>query len=382
MPPRKVKLVATAVLVCLGQWIMSGCAGNLESGVGVGSSLPGKLPASFPFPGGVGTSPGLGATEGVATGPDGILYVSSTSDLVAYDSHWRVIWNNTNALAGMPAAVNHLGDIEYNDGYLYAPVESWNGCGNFAPTLLAVYSASTGQMVTWSDITADGHEASAVAVVPASNQVVVTSFCPNENGYTTLWNYNLSTLTTNSAGSLMTYSSTTALSNPISLMQGISWNADANQFAVSADTNGPAGSLWLVSAQGLVTGPVYIVPSSASLELEGVDYISGDLYYLESGYVYGVGAVPPAPQFNVAPGAYCEAQSITISDAAAGAAIYYTNDGSMPSSASTLYSGSIAVSSSVTISAIAALNGSATSAQSVAAYNISASNCAATSQAR
>jgi hypothetical protein len=318
----------------------------------------------------------------MTTGPDGTLFVSSTSDLVAYDSRWRVIWNNTNPLAGMPAAVNHLGDIEYNNGYVYAPAESWNGCGDFAPTLLAVYSASTGQMITWSDITADGHEASAVAIVPASNQVVVTSFCPNEDGFTTLWNYDLNTLTTNSAGSLMTYSSTTTLSSPISLIQGISWNADANQFAVSADTNGPAGSIWLVSAQGLVTGPVYIVPSSASLELEGVDYISGDLYYLETGYVYGVGAVPPAPQFSVVPGAYCEAQTITISDTATGAAIYYTSDGSMPSSASTPYSAPIAVPSSVTLRAIAALNGSVTSAQSVAAYNISASNCAATSQAR
>lgn len=318
----------------------------------------------------------------MATGPDGTLYLSSTGDLVAYDSHWRVIWNNTNALAGMPAAVDHLGDIEYNNGYIYAPAESWNGCGSFAPTLLAVYSASTGQMVTWSDITTDGHEASAVAVVPASNQVVVTSYCPNESGFTTLWNYNLNTLTTNSPGSLMTYSSTTTLSNPIALMQGISWNADANQFAVSADTNGPAGSIWLVSAQGLVTGPVYTVPSSASLELEGVDYISGDLYYLESGYVYGVGTVPPSPQFSVAPGAYCEAQAISISDTAAGAAIYYTNDGSMPSSASTLYSAPITVSSTMTIKVIAALNGSVTSAQSVAAYTISASNCPATSQAR
>ena len=381
MIPRKVRFVATAVLVWLMQWTLSGCTGNMGSGIGGGSSLSGGSSASFPFPGGVGSSPLLGATQGVATDPESNLYLSFTNGLVAYDSHWKVIWNNTDPLAGLPG-VSHLGDVEYSGGYIYGPVEAWNGCSSFTPVLLAVYSASTGQLVTWSDITADGHEASSVTVIPASNQVVVTSYCPNEGGDTTLWNYNLNTLTTNSAGSLMTYSSTTTLSNPISLMQGISWNANANQFAVSADTNGPAGSLWLVSAQGLVTGPVYIVPSLASLELEGMDYISGDLYYLESGYVYGVGAVPPAPQFNVAPGAYCEAQAIAISDAAAGAAIYYTNDGSMPTTASTSYAGPITVSSSVTLKAIAAINGRATSAQSIAAYNISASNCAATSQAR
>jgi Chitobiase/beta-hexosaminidase C-terminal domain len=381
MNPLKVRFAATAVLIWLGQWTVSGCAGNVESGIGVGSFSPGGPPAGPPLSGGVGTSPDLGATEGVATDPDGNVYVSSQTLLSAYDSNWRLKWTNTNPIAGMPATVNHLGDIEYSGGYIYAPAESWNGCGNFAPTLLAVYSASTGRLITWSDITADGHEASAVAAVPGSDQVVVTSYCPGQGGYTTLWSYDLNALITNPPGSLLTYDNTITMSTPIPLMQGISWNANDNEFAVTADTSGPAGSIWLISAEGLVTGPVYVVPTSASLELEGVDFVSGDLYYLESQTVYGIGAVPAAPEFNTAPGTYCSAQMVSISGAQTGTVIFYTNDGSMPTTASTLYSGPIDVSSSMTLKAIAAVNGSANSAQTVGAYTMGGSNCTATSQA-
>lgn len=376
MVPGKLRVVATALVVWLVQWTLCGCAGGPGSGGGSGVTSPGETTNSSPFAGGVGVSPYLGGSQGVATDPAGTLYVSSTRELTAYNAQWGVIWDNANPLAGMPAAVHHLGDVEYSNGYLYAPVEAWNGCGSFAPVFLAVYNAGTGQLVTWSDITADGHEASAVAVVPASNQVVVTSFCPNENGFTTLWNYDLNTLTTNPPGSPMVYSSTTTLSSAISWIQGISWNADAQEFAISADVDGTAGSLWLATYTGDVTGPIYVVPTAVGIELEGVDYTSDDLYYLESGYVYGIGTVPAPPIFSVAPGVYCSAQMITISDTTAGATIYYTMNGTMPTTGSTVYSGPITVSSSETLNAVAAANGFASSAKSTAAYTIDASACA------
>jgi hypothetical protein len=175
----------------------------------------------------------------------------------------------------------------------------------------------------------------------------------------------------------MTYSSTTTLSSAISEIQGISWNAAANQFAISTDMDGTAGSLWLVTPAGTVSGPIYIVPASVGTELEGVDYISGDLYFLESGYVYGVGAVPATPVINLAPGTYCATQAVTITDATTDAVIYYTTDGTMPTTSSTVYAGAITVSASETIKAIAMAGGLATSAQSTATYTINTSGCPA-----
>jgi hypothetical protein len=62
----------------------------------------------------------------------------------------------------------------------------------------------------------------------------------------------------------------------------------------------------------------------------------------------------PAPVFSPAAGSYTTAQTVTISDAAPGAAIYYTTNGIAPTSGSTLYTGVITVSASETIEAIAA----------------------------
>jgi hypothetical protein len=310
-----------------------------------------------------------GASQGVAVDPAGNFYVSSTKSISAFDSNWHSLWTNASPFTGMPSTVIHIGDIEYYNGNLYAPVEGYVSCGSYAPVVLAVYSASTGNLVTWSNITTDGHEASSVTVIPKTGQVVVTSFC-NDGGYNTLWSYDLNTLTTNPAGSTISYRSTISLSASIYSIQGISWNAKTGYFLVSADMENPAGTLWFVSSTGEVNGPIYTVPLSAGTELEGVDYTSGYIYYLENGYVHGIGLPTDAPTFNVAAGNYQSPQVVRISDATAGATIYYTINGKMPTTSSTVYDGPIAVSSTETLKAIAAAGDSATSPMTTATYTI------------
>ena len=61
------------------------------------------------------------------------------------------------------------------------------------------------------------------------------------------------------------------------------------------------------------------------------------------------------PTFSPPAGSYSGSIQVTISCATAGASIYYTKDGSTPTTSSTLYTGPITVSSSETIKAIAAL---------------------------
>ena len=68
------------------------------------------------------------------------------------------------------------------------------------------------------------------------------------------------------------------------------------------------------------------------------------------------------PTFSPAAGTYTSTQNVTISDATPSAAIYYTTDGTLPTTGSTLYVGAIAVSLSETIKAIAMASGYSNSA--------------------
>ncbi|RXH55863.1 beta strand repeat-containing protein [Granulicella sibirica] len=82
--------------------------------------------------------------------------------------------------------------------------------------------------------------------------------------------------------------------------------------------------------------------------------------------------VPAAatPVITPAAGTYLNSATITLTDTTAGASIYYTTDGSMPTTGSTLYTGPFSITTSETITAIAALSGSFNSASSSATYTI------------
>ncbi|MGC9224053.1 MAG: glycoside hydrolase domain-containing protein [Terracidiphilus sp.] len=84
------------------------------------------------------------------------------------------------------------------------------------------------------------------------------------------------------------------------------------------------------------------------------------------------------PAFSPAAGTYGSAQMVSIGDATPGATIYYTTNGTTPTTASTPYTAPIQVSSSETIEAIAIANGYAASAVASAAYIITPPGFSAT----
>ena len=84
------------------------------------------------------------------------------------------------------------------------------------------------------------------------------------------------------------------------------------------------------------------------------------------------------PTFSPASGTYTSTQSVTIKDSTPNASIYYTTDGSTPSTGSTLYSGPIQVATSKTIQAIAKAPTLLQSDVGLASYTISTgSGCSA-----
>jgi hypothetical protein len=81
----------------------------------------------------------------------------------------------------------------------------------------------------------------------------------------------------------------------------------------------------------------------------------------------------PTPAISPNGGVYTTAQSVRITDSLAWAAIYYTTDGSTPTTSSSQYNGPITVSSSKTVTVIAVATGYATSAPASAVFTIDAS---------
>jgi hypothetical protein len=89
-------------------------------------------------------------------------------------------------------------------------------------------------------------------------------------------------------------------------------------------------------------------------------------------------SVLPAPKFSPAGGTYTTAQAVTISDATTGTTIYYTTNGSTPTTSSAKYAGAITVSASETVEAIAVETGHANSPVAAAAYSITSAIAAPT----
>jgi len=121
------------------------------------------------------------------------------------------------------------------------------------------------------------------------------------------------------------------------------------------------------------SGPI---PVSSTETIETIAVASGFANSAEVTATYTISTTAPpvaTPTFSPAAGAYTSAQTVTVSDTTAGATIYYTTDGTTPTTASTVFSTPITVASTKTVKAIAAASGFSNSAVATAAYTITSS---------
>ena len=117
------------------------------------------------------------------------------------------------------------------------------------------------------------------------------------------------------------------------------------------------------------------IPVSATETIAAIASASGYINSAVATGTYTINMPPPAqaatPTFSPAAGTYASLQSVTIADSTSGVLIYYTTDGSSPTTSSAQYSGAISVASTETINAIATASGGASSAVASATYTIS-----------
>lgn len=87
-------------------------------------------------------------------------------------------------------------------------------------------------------------------------------------------------------------------------------------------------------------------------------------------YYYNASGTPTVatPTFSPAAGTYYEAQNVTISCTTTGATIYYTTDGTTPTTSSSVYSSPIAISTTTTVKAMGVKSGMDNSSVATATY--------------
>ena len=131
-----------------------------------------------------------------------------------------------------------------------------------------------------------------------------------------------------------------------------------------------------ISSAGIAdAGPVHLYTYSFSLNsaktVQSITLPSNqNVVVLAVDVTIATAGVAAVPTFSPPPGSYASAQSVAVSDATTGAAIYYTTNGTTPTTSSTLYAGPIGVSATTTIQAIAAANAYSTSPVASGVYTI------------
>ena len=152
-------------------------------------------------------------------------------------------------------------------------------------------------------------------------------------------------------------------------------NYSSAQSVMISDTT--AGAIIYYTTDGSVPGtssPVYgpavhvdsgVVTINAMAQASGlgISSVSSATYTIQM-------PVTATPTFSPGAGTYSSTQSVTLSDTTSGAVIYYTTDGSTPTTSSAVFGPSIVVNSNLTLKAIAVASGFAQSAVASAAYLI------------
>jgi subtilase family serine protease len=306
--------------------------GTLGSNLGSGGGL--SIYYSEP---GWQAGPGVNnsSSNGMRQVPD-VAAVASTPFYDVYAGGGQVEYGGTSASAPLWAGAMTL--IEQNLG---------TRLGNINPTL---YTIGTNNPSTYHDITSGNNGAysctsgwdyvtgwgsadfSKLLTQFGGVPTAITSFTPSSG---TIGSSVTITGTTLSSASAITFNGTPATN--------ITSNS-STQIVVQVPTGAATGAISVTTPQG-----------SAS---------SGTNFTVTAGTVVATPSISPNG------GAFVSAQSVTLSDTLGTATIYYTTDGSTPTTSSSVYSSAITVASSETIKAIAAYSGDTNSAVASATFTI------------
>ena len=110
-------------------------------------------------------------------------YVSGTDSLIRYTWNWAVVNRAEDPLKGYPEEVNHLGDVTYYDGSIYAAAEYFDE-GKVKNMQIGIYDKETLELTGSYEIdkSSGQTECSGVAADPDNGFIWVCSWSSGESG--------------------------------------------------------------------------------------------------------------------------------------------------------------------------------------------------------
>jgi hypothetical protein len=129
------------------------------------------------------------------------------------------------------------------------------------------------------------------------------------------------------------------------------------------------------TSSAVYSGPITV---SVAETLQAIAVAPGYSNSTAGSAAYTISSVAATPAFTPAGGTYTSTQMVTISTMTPSATIYYTSNGSTPTTGSAVYSGLITISASETIRAIAVSAGYSNSAVGSATYTITSAGATTT----
>ncbi len=324
-----------------------------------------------------------------AFSPAGGTYTSAQTVTISTTTPSATIYYTTNGSTPTTSSSVYSGPITVSATETLKAIAVASGSTASAPGS-ATYTISTSAAATPAFSPAGGTYTSAQTVTISTTTPSATIY------YTT----NGSTPTTSSpvyAGAITV--SATETVNAIAVASGSSPSTPGSasyiinsQQTVTAPTFSPAGGTY-TSAQTVTltkalhdetiyyttngsipttSSPVYSAPINVSSTetITVIAAVSGYANSLPVSATYTINLPGATAAFSPAGGTYSSAQTVTISSAAPSATIYYTTNGSTPTTGSPVYSGPITVSATETLKAIAVASGYSSNAPASATYTI------------